>query len=149
MKLIQKLALLSAFAVTPAFAEDAAEHPGKAVYVTCTACHQPTGLGLPGIFPPLAESEWVNGPAENLIRIQLRGLMGKITVKGVEYNSVMPPNSAMTDQQIADVLSYIRSNFGNKADAVTPEMVKALRGEVGKPMLTAADLIDPAKKEDK
>jgi len=148
MKLAFKFTLLTALAATPAVAQEEApkEHPGKAVYATCTACHQATGLGLPGVFPPLAESEWVNGPAENLIRIQLRGLMGKITVKGKEYNSVMPPNAAMTDQQIADVLTYVRSNFGNKAEAVTPAMVTALRGEVGKPMLTAADLVDPNKK---
>lgn len=114
----------------------------------CSACHQATGAGLPNVFPPLAESEWVNGPAENLIRIQLRGLMGEITVKGKKYNSVMPPNVAMTDEEIASVLTYVRSNFGNKASAVTPEMVKAQRGEVGKPMLTVKDLIDPNKAED-
>lgn len=147
MKLAYKFTLLTALAATPALAQDAAaEHPGKAAYATCMACHQANGQGLPGVFPPLAESEWVNGPAENLIRIQLRGLMGEITVKGVKYNSVMPPNAAMTDQQIADVLTYIRSNFGNKADAVTPEMVKKYRDEVGKPMLKASDLIDPNKK---
>lgn len=111
----------------------------------CAMCHQAGGAGLPNVFPPLAESEWVNGPAENLIRIQLRGLMGEITVKGNKYNSVMPPNAAMTDEEIASVLTYVRSNFGNKADAVTADMVKALRGEVGQAMLTVKDLIDPAK----
>jgi quinoprotein glucose dehydrogenase len=111
----------------------------------CFACHQANGAGLPNVFPPLAESEWVNGPAENLIRIQLRGLTGPITVKGATYNSAMPANAAMTDEEIATILTYVRSNFGNKADAVTADMVKALRSEVGKPMLTVADLIDPAK----
>ncbi len=111
----------------------------------CVACHQAGGAGLPNVFPPLAESEWVNGPAENLIKIQLRGLMGPITVKGKSYNSVMPPNAAMTDKEIASVLTYVRSNFGNKADPITPEMVKKHRGEVGKPMLTVKDLIDPEK----
>jgi len=111
----------------------------------CAACHQATGAGLPNVFPPIAESEWVNGPAENLIRIQLRGLMGEITVKGAKYNSVMPPNAAMTDKEIADVLTYVRTNFGNKASAVTPAMVKKFRGEVGKPMLKVTDLIDPEK----
>ena len=113
----------------------------------CMMCHQAAGAGLPNVFPPLAESEWVNGPAENLIRIQLRGLTGPITVKGNKYASVMPPNAAMTDEEIASVLTYVRSNFGNKADAVTPEMVKKFRGEVGKPMLKVEDLIDPAKAE--
>lgn len=111
----------------------------------CAACHQATGAGIPSVFPPLAESEWVTGPAENLIRIQLRGLMGEITVKGTKYNSVMPPNATMTDDEVASVLTYIRSNFGNKADAVTAEMVKKYRSEVGQPMLTTKDLIDPAK----
>lgn len=111
----------------------------------CAACHQATGAGIPNAFPPIAKSEWVNGPAENLIRIQLRGLTGPITVAGKKYSSAMPPNAAMTDKEIADVLTYIRSNFGNKASAITPDMVKKFRGEAGKPMLTVKDLIDPAK----
>jgi mono/diheme cytochrome c family protein len=115
----------------------------------CFACHQANGAGLPGVFPPLAESEWVNGPVENLIRIQLRGLSGPITVKGKKYASVMPPQATMTDEEIATILTYVRSNFSNKADAVTAEMVKKYRDEVGKPMLTVADLIDPAKAEKK
>lgn len=111
----------------------------------CAMCHQATGAGLPNVFPPLAESEWVNGPAINLIRIQLRGLMGPITVKGKQYNMMMPANAAMTDAEIASVLTYVRSNFGNKADAITAEMVKKQRTEVGKPPLTVKDLIDPEK----
>jgi len=70
-------------------------------------------------------------------------------VKGTKYNSAMPPNVAMTDEEIASVLTYVRSNFGNKADAITADQVKALRGEVGKPMLTVKDLIDPAKAAEK
>ena len=120
---------------------------GKKQYDTlgsCTTCHQPTGLGLTGAFPPLAESEWVVGPVENLIRIQLRGLGGPIKVKDVEYKSIMPPMAAQTDEQIAAVLTYVRNSFGNKASAVTPEMVADFRDEAGQPMLTAADLIDPS-----
>jgi mono/diheme cytochrome c family protein len=116
---------------------------GKALYATCMACHQANGQGIPGAFPPLAESEWVNGPVENLIRIQLRGLMGPITVKGVEYNSMMPANATMSDEEVAAVLTYIRSNFGNTSGPVTADQVKALRDEVGKPPLKATDLIDP------
>lgn len=144
MKLALKFTLLTALAATPALAQD---HPGKAHYAKCLACHQANGQGIPNVFPPLAESEWVNGPAENLIRIQLRGLMGEITVKGKKYNSAMPANATMTDKEIADVLTYVRSNFGNKAEPITPEMVKKYRGEVGKPMLTVKDLKDPTKKE--
>ncbi|MFC4994206.1 c-type cytochrome [Rubritalea tangerina] len=145
---MKKLALILASTVVGLGAAHA-EADGAKIYATCAACHQANGQGLPGAFPPLAESEWVNGPAENLIRIQLRGLMGPITVKGKQYNSVMPPNAAMSDEDIAAVLTYVRSNFGNKASAVTADQVKALRSEVGKPMLKAEELIDPNKAEEK
>jgi quinoprotein glucose dehydrogenase len=118
---------------------------GKQAFMTCMACHGPNGEGTV-IAPPLAKSNWVNGPVENLIRIQLRGLQGPITVSGKQY---APPAPMMalpqqSDEQIAAVLTYVRNSFGNSAPAVTPEQVKALRGEVGKPMLTEADLV-PAK----
>lgn len=117
---------------------------GKAKFITCMACHGQNGEGGP-IGPPLAGSEWVTGPVSNLIRIQLRGLTGPITVKGVEYNfpAPMAALSYQTDEEIAAVLTYVRNSFGNKASAVKPEQVKALRGEVGKPMLTVEDLIQP------
>jgi quinoprotein glucose dehydrogenase len=118
---------------------------GKQAFMTCMACHGPTAEGTV-IAPPLAKSNWVNGPVENLIRIQLRGLQGPITVSGKKY---APPAPMMalphqTDEQIAAVLTYVRNSFGNSAPAITPEQVKALRGEVGKPMLTEAELV-PAK----
>jgi quinoprotein glucose dehydrogenase len=113
---------------------------GKTQYTACLACHGADGNGATGTGPPLARSEWVLGPVENLIRIQLRGLQGPITVKGVEYNLAMPAQAHQTDDQIAAVLTYIRNNFGNKASAVTPEEVAALRSEVGKPMITVAEL---------
>ena len=117
---------------------------GKQAFMTCVACHGANGEGTV-IAPPLARSEWVNGPAENLIRIQLRGLQGPITVSGKQY---APPAPMMalphqTDEQIAAVLTYVRNSFGNSAPAVTPAQVKALRGEVGKPPLTQAELIAP------
>jgi len=115
---------------------------GKASFLVCSACHGPNGEGGPA-GPPLAESEWVTGPVSNLIKIQLRGLTGPIAVKGVEYNLVMAPMAYQTDEQIAAVLTYVRNNFGNKASAVLPGQVEALRGEVGKPMLTAQELIQP------
>lgn len=117
---------------------------GKSKYITCAACHGQNGEGGP-IGPPLANSEWVTGPVSNLIRIQLRGLQGEITVNGVTYNfpAPMAPLSYQTDEEIAAVLTYVRNNFGNKAPAVKPEQVKALRSEVGKPMLTVEDLIQP------
>jgi len=134
-------------AMTPA--ADAAIDPavlemGKASFLVCSACHGANGEGGPA-GPPLANSEWVTGPVSNLIQIQLRGLGGPITVAGKEYNFPAPmmPMAYQTDEQIAAVLTYVRNNFGNKASAVTPEQVTALRSEVGKPVLTAAELIQP------
>jgi mono/diheme cytochrome c family protein len=117
---------------------------GKTQFITCAACHGQNGEGGP-IAPPLAGSDWVAGPVSNLIRIQLRGLNGPITVSGKEYNFPvgMAALSYQTDEQIAAVLTYVRNSFGNKASAVKPEQVKALRSEVGKPPLTVQDLTKP------
>jgi len=116
---------------------------GKAQFLVCSACHGQQGEGGP-IAPPLSGSEWVSGPIENLVRIQLRGLTGPITVKGTEYNfpAGMTPMAYQTDQQIADVLTYVRNSFGNKGSEVKPEQVAPLRGEVGQP-LTVDQLTKP------
>ncbi len=117
---------------------------GKAQFVVCGACHGQNGEGG-AIAPPLAGSEWVKGPISNLIKIQLRGLNGPISVAGKEYNfpGGMAALSYQTDEQIASVLTYVRNSFGNKGSAVKPEQVAALRGEVGKPQVTAGELIKP------
>lgn len=117
---------------------------GQQQFMVCGACHGQSGEGT-AAGPPIAGSEWVNGPAENLIRIQLRGLQGPIKVKGQEYNfpAGMAALAYQTDEQIAAVLTYVRNSFGNSAPAVTPADVAALRGEVEKPPLNAADLIEP------
>ncbi len=131
-----------------ASAASGAGHPGQKIFkAVCVACHGPNGEGV-AIFPPLAGSEWVNGPAENLIKIQLHGLSGPIEVKGKLYNGMMPANAAMSDQDIADVLTYVRSSMGNSASAVTPEMVKEHRGPQNATVLTAKDLKDPSVKKD-
>ncbi len=135
---------IDAPAVADAPIDPAVIAAGKVSYLICSACHGENGEGKV-IAPPLAGSEWVTGPVSNLIRIQLRGLQGAITVAGKEYN--MPGGMAalnyQTDEQIAGVLTYIRNSFGNKASAVKPEQVAALRSEVGKPQLTAAELTKP------
>jgi mono/diheme cytochrome c family protein len=117
---------------------------GKAQFLVCGACHGQNGEGS-AAGPPLAGSEWVSGPVSNLIIIQLRGLKGPITVAGKEYNfpAGMTPMAYQTDEQIAGVLTYIRNSFGNKASAVKPEQVTALRGEVGKPQATVEELTKP------
>jgi len=119
---------------------------GKQQYMLCLACHGQNGEGAPNIGPPLANSEWVNGPVENLVRIQLRGLKGPITINGQVYEfpaGMVAMGAGQTDENIAAVLTYIRNSFGNSAPMVTPEMVAAHKGELGKPQLTVADLIDP------
>jgi len=101
---------------------------GAAVYArTCIACHQPTGLGLPPVFPPLANAPIVAGNPELPVKFILPGLMGPITVNGMTYNSMMPPVAGVSDADIADVLTYVRQSFGNKANAVTADQVKAIR----------------------
>ncbi len=116
---------------------------GKAAFTLCQACHGPDGKGVPNLGPPLAGSDWVHGPPENLIRIQLRGLTGPIKINGLEYTfaAPMPAQAFQADEQIAAVLTYIRNSFGNAAPPVITEMVTALRNETGKPLLTVADLI--------
>lgn len=102
---------------------------GETVYTAvCSACHQANGAGLPGAFPPLAGSDWVNGPEEKIILTVLHGLSGEIIVNGVKWNSAMPPQGAtLDDRKVAAVLSYIRSAWGNSSPPVSPESVTTLR----------------------
>lgn len=104
---------------------------GKKVFdTTCIACHQANGLGVPGQYPPLVASEWATGNEERMIRIVLHGLNGPITVEGKEYNNVMAPlGAALKDEQIANVLSYVRASWGNSAAEVQPETVAKVRAD--------------------
>jgi len=104
---------------------------GKRVYTAnCMLCHQANGMGTPNVYPPLAGSEWVSGTEERMIRIVLHGLNGPITVAGKEYNNAMAPLGAvLKDQQVADVLSYIRQEWGNTGPEVPVEAVTRIRAE--------------------
>jgi nitrite reductase (NO-forming) len=109
-------------------ADDEQMKRGLAVYSrTCIACHQPTGKGLAPVFPSIAGVPIVNGDATLPIKFILHGLMGPITVDGVTYNSMMPPVAGVSDQEVADVLTYVRQSFGNKSNPVTADQVKAVR----------------------
>ncbi len=109
------------------------EDPGKAVFInTCVVCHQANASGVPGNFPPLDSGSWVGREPTELIKIVLQGLKGEIEVKGEKYKNAMPPQAELTDNEIASVLSYIRSNFGNNFDSITPEMVKKVRAKIKK-----------------
>ena len=107
----------------------AAMPDGKALFMSrCAMCHQAAGQGMPNVYPPLAGSEFVNGPAAKHIQIVLKGLTGSIKVKGKPYNNVMPAQaSLMTDEEIAAVISYERTSWGNHGGKVTVAQVKALR----------------------
>lgn len=100
---------------------------GKKVFLSaCFACHQPDGKGLPGIFPPLAGSDYLKADKERAIRIPIKGLSGPIVVNGKPYNNLMPPQ-VFTDEQIADVLTYIMNSWGNEDGTVSPADVKRIR----------------------
>lgn len=106
---------------------------GKSTYNLCAACHQATGLGLPGMFPPLAGSEWAQGGSERVAAIVMSGIQGPLTVKGTTFGLVpMPAQGAvLTDKQIAQVLTYVRRSWGNQASVVTEEMVAVARKKYG------------------
>lgn len=100
---------------------------GRRTYANCQACHQADGSGVPGNFPALAGSPWVAGDPAMLAGMVLHGLQGEWVSRGATYNQVMPGWGHLSDEQIAAVLTYVRSSFGNQAPAVTPELVAGVR----------------------
>lgn len=104
---------------------------GKARYMTlCVACHQPNGMGLPAVAPPLAGSEWVTGNENVLIRMTLHGVKGPIKAAGVDFNLMMPGwKDALDDNGLAEILTYIRREWGNDAKAVHSKAVRLIRAE--------------------
>jgi len=102
---------------------------GQLIYEqNCLTCHQANGSGVPNLNPPLRGTDWVLGDKTRLINVLLKGLQGQ-EIEGDMYDNAMPAHDFLTDVQIADVLTYIRSSFGNKADAVTADEVKNARGK--------------------
>tara|TARA_B100000927_G_scaffold55594_3_gene42539 strand:- start:1060 stop:1830 length:771 start_codon:yes stop_codon:yes gene_type:complete len=106
---------------------------GKKVYNNCIACHQASGLGIPGQFPPLVGSEWVDGGTSRLGAIMLHGINGPFKVAGQTYNQLMPAWNNLSDEKIAQVVTYIRREFGSLSaedqGVVTSEMIKAARDQ--------------------
>jgi mono/diheme cytochrome c family protein/glucose/arabinose dehydrogenase len=106
---------------------------GKALYAgVCAACHQPNGMGLDGLAPPLLDSEWVLGSHDRLTRIALHGVRGPLKVKGSTYQLDMPPMGIFGDEQLAAILTYIRREWEHGADPISPEQVKAIRAAESK-----------------
>ena len=106
---------------------------GAAVYRReghCITCHQENGQGLPAAqFPPLAESEWVSGNPDRLIKLTLHGLLGPIEVKGVKYQGLVPmtPFKGLSDEELSAVLTYVRNSFGNIGSVILPNQIEAVR----------------------
>lgn len=100
---------------------------GKNIYDrSCFACHQPMGQGLNGVFPPLAKADYLNDSSDKAIAAVLNGLSGEITVNGKKYNNVMPAQT-LSDEEVANVLTYVYNSWGNDKREITPAMVKSVR----------------------
>ena len=128
MRLLPILALTSLVAAAQAAPDAETMKRGQAVYArTCIACHQPTGAGLPPVFPPLAGSEWIAKSASIAVRNILHGMTGPVTVKGTTYNSMMPPVAGLSDKDIADVVTYVNNSWGNAGPSVTETEVAAIK----------------------
>ena len=108
---------------------------GKGVFMqTCFVCHQMNGEGLPGQFPPLAKSDFMARLSdEDMIRNVLAGRTGEVIVNGKKYNGTMTPLNYLNDEQVANVLTYVRNSFGNEGTAVSPEKVKQVRATIAPP----------------
>lgn len=144
-------AALALVAATGSGAEAQQADEGRKVYNrVCAACHQADGTGVPGTFPPVANSEWVTSDKGRLIRIILHGMTGEVVVDGETYSGMMPPwGAALKDPEVAAVATYVRNNFGNKASAVTAAEVASVRAATAsrKTPWTAKELIAATVKE--
>jgi mono/diheme cytochrome c family protein len=111
-------------------AQESSTKAGENLYIKhCLQCHQKDGSGVPNMFPPILKSDWVTGDKIKLINVLLKGLRGDIEVSGDLYSQVMPKQDYLTNAEIAQILTYIRQNFGNDASAIYPDDVTAVRGK--------------------
>ena len=136
MKLRSFVALVVVSAVCYAFNANAqvvdpalqkSSDAGKVLYTTyCQMCHQATGLGLANVYPPLAKSDYLMADTKRVVGHIKNGMQGEIVVNGKKYNQMMPAQP-LNDQQIVDVMNYIRNSWGNKGKAVALAEVKAVK----------------------
>ena len=108
------------------------EAGAKVFASTCAACHQPSGRGLANAFPPLAGSDFLMADKDRAIGIVLGGLKGPVTVNGQSYDGMMPPQSHLSDEDLANALTYVRNSWGNSGDVVTKDEVANKRAARGK-----------------
>jgi nitrite reductase (NO-forming) len=110
-------------------AEEQTEAGFRVFVRTCVTCHQPSGRGLPGAFPPLAGSDFLMADEDRAIRIVLGGLEGHLTVNGAPFAATMPSHACLSDDEIADVLTFVRNSWGNRANPTTRAAVAAHRAQ--------------------
>jgi mono/diheme cytochrome c family protein len=121
-------ALAGTLGCSPAYDAEQASVRGKVVYEQyCLGCHQASGRGVPNMTPPLVASEWLSGDPDRLIRVVLAGLAGPLEDDGEEYDAVMGAQAYLSDQEVADVLTYVRGRFAPGTAVVTPEEVARVR----------------------
>ena len=133
MQKIISLALLSVsiFFIAAQQPAQTSKQRGNALYKQyCLTCHQADGSGVPRLNPPLIKTSYVSGDKKKLIKWVLQGSVEKVPIDGQTYSNNMPPQSYLTDQQVADILTYVRSSFSNKATAVSVTEVKAVRASI-------------------
>jgi len=103
---------------------------GKVVYTkNCLSCHFADGGGVPNMNPPLVKTSYVLGDKTKLIKVVLNGFAQNVEIDGETYSNNMAPHNFLSDQEIADVLTYVRNSFGNKASAIKAAEVKVVRGQ--------------------
>lgn len=125
---IQTMPNSGAAAIVKVLSKDERITEGKKIYESiCQACHQADGHGIPAAFPPLASSDYFAKDPNKAISAVVNGLSGVVTVNGKTYNGVMPKQT-LTDDQVANIVTFVLNNFGNKGGEVTPQMVKGIRG---------------------
>jgi len=131
-KNISGIALIGVFIISSAFSMQNTSESikrGKEVYeLYCQSCHMEDGKGTPDLNPPLAKADYLKKPSNHLIEIMLKGQSGEIVVNGKKYDALMPAMEYLDDEQVADVINFIRNSWGNKTPGiVTAAMVKAQR----------------------
>ena len=109
--------------------QDQVNAGGQLFAGTCSVCHQANGAGLPGVFPPLAQSDYLNADPQRSIGVLLRGLSGKVSVNGKDFDSVMPAMNQLNDDEVANILTYVLNSWGNKGGRILSSEVKAERAK--------------------
>jgi mono/diheme cytochrome c family protein len=126
--LASALIILPALAFLQPFDLKASIARGREVYTgNCQSCHMEAGEGVAGVYPPVAKTDYLKKDVKHLINIVLKGQEGEILVNGKTYNTPMPVQDYLSDEQISDVYNYIRNSWDSKGAAILPSQVKALR----------------------